>query len=131
MIVLDTSAAIELLLALPLSGRVFDEIDQHQWQIAAPQLLIVEVLQVLRRRVAAGVTPLSHAEQAREVLHELNIRYYDHGLLEQRIWQLRENLSAYDAAFISLAEATGAPLLTSDKGLAKAPGHRANVCLVE
>lgn len=125
MIVLDTSAAIELLLALPLSRKVQDRLQGADWQIAAPQLIVVEVLQILRRRVSAGLTSLNDAEEARQLLQELNIRYFDHSLLADRIWELRENLSAYDAAYVALAEALECELLTSDARLAGAPGNEA------
>ncbi len=131
MIVLDTSAAIELLLALPRSGRVQDELEQVEWQISAPQLLVVEVLQVLRRRVAAGTTTLNEADEARELLEDLNIRYFDHALLANRIWQLRDNLTAYDASYVALAELLKVPLLTSDALLAHAPGKDAHCVLAE
>ncbi|QIK62134.1 type II toxin-antitoxin system VapC family toxin [Leucobacter viscericola] len=130
MIVLDASAAVELLLALPLSRRVQDRLDQGHWQLAAPQLLVVEILQVLRRRVAAGSTSLSDAEEALELLQELGIRYFDHQVLAERVWQLRGNLSAYDASYVALAEALGWQLVTTDARLANAPGHSASVLLV-
>jgi predicted nucleic acid-binding protein len=55
---------------------------------------------------------------------------YQHDLLLPRIWELRHNLTAYDAAYVALAEALGAPLLTRDRRIAAAPGHRARVELV-
>lgn len=130
MIVLDTSAAIELLLALPLSHKVQQQLDRVDWQIIAPQLLVVEVLQVLRRRVSAGHNPLSAADEARSLLGELNIRFFDHELLADRIWELRNTMSAYEASYVALAEVTEFELLTSDARLAKAPGHHARIALV-
>lgn len=131
MIVLDASAAIELLLGLPLARRVREELDQVQWQIAAPQLLQIEVLQVLRRRVAAGYTNLGDANEARLLLRDVNVRYFDHSVLEDRTWALRNNLTAYDASYIALAEILDVPLLTSDARIARAPGHRARCVFVE
>ena len=92
--------------------------------------MTIEVLQVLRRRVAAGFTPLERAEEARELLQDLNIRYFDHSFLTERIWQLRDNLTAYDASYVALAEALEAELLTSDARLASASGHNARVTLI-
>ena len=130
MIVLDSSAAVELLLALPGSPQVQQHLESVDWQIAAPQLLIVEVLQVLRRRVAAGVTSPEDAEEGRRLFSELGIRYFDHELVSDRVWQLRENLTAYDACFVALAELVDAELLTADARLANAPGHAARMRLV-
>lgn len=128
MIVLDASAAIELLLALPLSKQVQDVVAAHDWQLAAPQLLEIEVLQVLRRRVASGRNLPAEAAEALDLLRDLNIRYFDHKVISGRIWELRENLTAYDAAYIALAELLEAPLLTTDIRLVNAPGHSAR-CL--
>jgi predicted nucleic acid-binding protein len=130
-IVLDTSAAIELLLGLPLSRRVQERVERAEWQIAASQLLEIEILQVLRRRVAAGLTTLEDADEARQLTRDLNVRYFDHAVLAERIWQLRENLTAYDAAYVALAEILEVPLLTSDARLANAPGHDAQCVLIE
>ena len=130
MIVLDTSAAVELLLSLPLSRQVQEQLNRCEWQIIAPQLLTVEVLQVLRRRVAAGYTSLSDADEARLLLGELNIRLYGHELLADRIWELRDNMSAYDASYVALAEASELELLTTDTRLANAPGHNARITLI-
>jgi len=129
-IVLDTSAAVELLLSLPLSRQVQEQLDRCEWQVMAPQLLMVEVLQVLRRRVAAGYTSLSDAEEARSLLGELNIRLYGHEVLAERIWELRDNMSAYDASYVALAEASELELLTTDRRLANAPGHNARITLI-
>lgn len=131
MIVLDTSAAVELLLSLPLSPAVRDHLSEADWQIAAPELLTVEVLQVLRRRVASGAATLEEADVARSILVALNIRYYDHVSVVDRIWDLRDNLTAYDACFVALAELLDAELVTCDPRLARAPGNDARVTLLE
>ena len=131
MIVLDTSALVELLLALPLSRQVEERLDHAQWQAAAPQLQAVDVLQVLRRRVRAGVTTVAEAERARELLRDLGVRQFEHDLLIERIWQLRENLTAYDASYVALAELLSADLVTTDARLAHAPGNDAHVVLLD
>lgn len=130
MIVLDTSAAIELLLALPLAGQVQQHLEAQNWQIAAPQLLSIEILQVLRRRVQAGYNSIEEAEQAISIFSDLGIRLFDHAPLLARIWRLRDTVTAYDAAFVALAEGLDVPLLTADARLAHAPGHGAVVQLV-
>ena len=131
MIVLDTSAAVEALLSLPLSRAVEEQLNRVDWQIIAPQLLIVEALQVLRRRVVAGYTSASDADEARSLLRALNIRLYGHEIFADRIWELRDNMSAYDASYVALAEASELELLTTDKRLANAPGHTARIILID
>jgi len=96
----------------------------------APHLIDVEVAQVLRRYASTGDIQPSRAQQALEDLGDLPIVRYSHQLFLARIWDLRENITAYDAAYIALAEALPAPLATCDRRLANAPGHRAVVELV-
>jgi len=96
----------------------------------APHLLDVEVAHVVRRYAATGELD---AERGREVLADLAdfpLHRYPHDFLLPRIWELRNNLTAYDAVYIALAEALGAPLLTRDRRLAAAPGHRVEVELL-
>lgn len=127
MIVLDSSAAVELILSLPKCRPIEARLHDADWQISAPQLLVVEVLQVLRRRVAADLTSLRQAEEARDLFSALPIYYVDHEISADSIWQLRDNLTAYDASFVVLAERLGAELVTCDEKLAHAPGHSATV----
>ncbi|MGB4778568.1 type II toxin-antitoxin system VapC family toxin [Microbacterium sp.] len=130
MIVLDNSAAVELLLSLPAGADVRGQLDAAQWQIAAPQQLILEVRQVLRRRVAAGLSTIADADEALHLLDVLGVHFFDHESVAERVWQLRENLTAYDAAYVALAEAIGVPLVTTDSRLASAPGNNAEILLV-
>ncbi len=131
MIVLDTSAAIELLLSLPLSRKVQALLEEHDWIVAAPQLLQIEVLQVLRRRVTSGMTSVNDAEDALGLLHDINIQYFDHEVLTGRVWELRSNLTAYDASYVTLTELLDGILVTSDARLAHAPGNNARIILVD
>ena len=84
----------------------------------------------MRRRDVAGHTSLSDANEACALFNELNIRLYGHELFTDRIWQLRDNVSAYDASYIALAEVSEFELLTSDVRLANAPGHEARITLI-
>jgi predicted nucleic acid-binding protein len=68
--------------------------------------------------------------EALEDLADLSVRRYPHDVLLPRVWELRANLTAYDAAYVALAEALGAPLFTRDRRLAGAAGHRARVEVV-
>lgn len=130
MIVLDTSAVIELLLNLPLGVAVRQRLADPDVQLHAPQLLPVEVVQVLRRRVAAGITTTDDASYALDALVDLDISLHDHVLLINRAWELRENITAYDAMYVALAELLDAPLLTADATLARSPGSHAVVELL-
>jgi predicted nucleic acid-binding protein len=126
-IVLDASSAIEWLLQTQTGNLVGRWIFSSRETLHAPHLLDVEVAQVLRRHVAAGAIAVSRAEVALQDLLDLRVHRYSHGLLLRRVWELRDNLTAYDALYVALAEALDATLLTCDGKLALAPGHHAHV----
>jgi len=92
--------------------------------LTAPELLDLEVVSVLRRQVAAGMLSVRRAEQALGDLLSLPVRRVGHGPLLPRCWELRHNITIYDAAYVALAELLGVVLLTSDERLSKAPGTR-------
>lgn len=91
-------------------------------QVAAPDLLRVEVLSVIRRQLRVGTIDGAQADQAVTDLLDLPIAVYPTAPLLSRCWQLRDNLTAYDACYIALAETLGCALLTTDARLARAPG---------
>jgi predicted nucleic acid-binding protein len=124
-IVLDASAALDWLLQTSAGQRIEQRIYAQHESLHAPHLLDLEVAQVLRRLVREGAVSAQRADQAIEDLLDLRIARYPHSVLLPRIWQLRHNLSAYDAAYVVLAEKLGAPLLTRDGRLASASGHAA------
>lgn len=96
----------------------------------APPLIDLEVVQVLRRLVSAGRLEPEQGAAALTVLRTFGLtRYPVHGLTG-RIWGLRDNLTAYDAAYVAVAEALDCPLLTADRKLAGAPGLRCSVMVV-
>lgn len=130
MIVLDASVAVELLLASASGAAVRERLFTNGKPLHAPQLLDVEVLQVLRRSVARGVMTTSRADEALTSLAVWPVTRHGHQPLLRRCWQLRANLSAYDATYVALAEALGATLFTRDARLARAPGIAATVELV-
>jgi len=127
MIVLDASAALEVLLRAAGNRQLVTRTLSSAELLVAPHLLDLEVAHVLRRFVAGGELTAARAEQALADYDDLRIARYPHRPLLPRIWQLRENYTAYDAAYLALAEALGAPLVTCDRRLATAPGHRATV----
>ena len=127
MIVLDASAAIELLLNAPLAPRISGLVFRAGESMHAPHLIDIEVAQVLRRFARLGEIGSQRAEQALEDLADLPLARYPHSILLPAVWALRENATAYDAAYLVLAEALGATLLTCDTALGSIPGHRARV----
>ena len=127
MIVLDASAALDWLLQTAAGQRIEQRIYSHHESLHAPHLLDLEVGQVLRRLVREGAVSAQRAEQAIEDLLDLRIARYPHFVLLHRIWQLRHNLSAYDAAYVALAENLGAGLLTRDARLASVSGLTASI----
>lgn len=127
MIVLDASAAIELLLNAPLASRISGHVFRAGESLHAPHLIDVEVAQVLTRFARLGEIGAHRAEQALDDLADLPLTRYPHSMLLPAVWALRDNATAYDAAYIVLAEALGATLVTCDTALSSIPGHRARV----
>ncbi len=130
MIVLDASAVLELLLNTEGGSQVSDRIADPAESLHAPHLLSVEVAQVLRRYVASRSISAELAVAALDDLAALDIDRYEHEPLLPRVWELRDNATAYDAVYLALAEVLDAPLLTFDARLAAAPGHTASVELL-
>lgn len=126
MIVVDTSAVIGALIGRPeiprLVERLLGDPDLH-----APHLIDVELIHALRRLVMTGHLGEDRADDARRDFADLAILRYPHVALAGRMWELRDNVSAYDAAFLALAERLDVPLVTCDGRLARASGHRARV----
>ncbi len=131
MIVLDASAAVELLLRMPSGDRVMVHLLEGEATLHAPELHDIGVLHVLRRAIARGVMTARRAEQSIALLASLPCRRHGHSALRARCWQLRANLSAYDAVYVALAEALDGTLLTCDRHLANARTHAARSPAVE
>jgi predicted nucleic acid-binding protein len=127
MIVLDASAAVDWLLQTSAGQSIEKRIYSRNETLHAPHLLDLEVTQVLRRLALQGVVSVRRADEAVRDLIDLRITRYPHFVLLPRIWRLRHNFSAYDAAYIVLAEKLGAALVTRDARLTFASGHAAPV----
>ncbi|HEX5321297.1 MAG TPA: type II toxin-antitoxin system VapC family toxin [Stellaceae bacterium] len=130
MSVVDASALLEVLLRTPAAEAVEDRLFAPRQTLHAPHLIDVEAAQVIRRYAANGDIDAERGRAALVDLADFPLRRYPHDLLLPRIWELRNNVTAYDAAYVALAEALDAPLLTRDRRLAAASGHRAQIELV-
>lgn len=131
MIVVDASALIEFLLQSSIGARVEARLlrDDDEWH--APHLIDVEVTQGLRRLVRAGELSTGRAAEAIADLADFDIHRHAHLDLLTRVWKLRDNVTAYDAVYVALAESLDASVVTCDAPLAKAPGLKARIELVE
>jgi predicted nucleic acid-binding protein len=128
-IVLDASVVVEVLLGTPAVGSIAAYLLRDTpWH--APAVVDLEVANAVRRLCAIRQTTDARGESAIEDLGDLPVRRYPHALLVARIWQLRANLTAYDAAYVALAETLRVPLVTRDRRLARARGHQAKIELV-
>ncbi|MDQ3387024.1 MAG: type II toxin-antitoxin system VapC family toxin [Actinomycetota bacterium] len=129
MIVLDASAAVAVLLNIGPAGireRLEDEDDGPH----VPHIFEIEVLNALRHHARRGLSTERNAKLLEDLM-TMNLTRYPHSALLPRIWELRENVTAYAAAYITLAETLNAPLITTDAKLARASGIRAEIELYE
>jgi predicted nucleic acid-binding protein len=126
-IVLDASAALEWLLQTRPGELIEERIYAQNESLHAPHLLDLEVVQAMRRLTRAEILSTSRAEEAISDLLDARITRYPHFAFLPGIWRHRNNLSAYDASYVALAERLGAVLITHDRRLAAASGHRARI----
>lgn len=129
MIVLDASAAIDLLLR---DEATFDWLEQRvagEGLVAAPHLLDTEIVHVLRKHVLGGRLEERRAAEALDDLDDLPLDRYPAQPLLGRIWELRHNLSGYDATYVALAEALDVPLVTTERRLLELPPSASGVAI--
>lgn len=125
MIVVDASAALAAVLNAGPARRALGDAQLH-----APHLIDAEVASGLRRRVAAGQIAPVAGWSALDTFRRLGMTRYPLRSLLDRVWELRENVSAYDATYVALAELLDCDLLTADGRLGRAPGIRCSVTVV-
>ena len=127
MIVLDAAAAVHYLLRRE-PGRIWlaDRVESSH-VLHAPHLIDFETASALRRLVLGGELAAQRGLLALSQIDELRLVRYPAARLRQRIWALRSNLTAYDAAYVALAELLGVPLVTTDVRLARSTGHTAEI----
>jgi predicted nucleic acid-binding protein len=130
LIVLDASAILELLLGTSRGRTVASRIADPALGLHVPHLADVEVAQALRRYEREGELDAREAATAMATLGELDLERHSHEPLSRRVWALRDNLSAYDAVYVALAEALDARLLTCDARLAGSPGQSRRIEVV-
>lgn len=127
MIVVDASTLLETLLRTPAAEAIEERLFGAGKTLHAPHLIDLEVAQVIRRYAIAGEIDDERGRAALADLDDFPLYRYRHGFLLPRVWELRLNLTAYDATYVALAEALDAPLLTCDRRIAGAAGHQARV----
>jgi predicted nucleic acid-binding protein len=119
-IVVDASVVLEALLRQAKSEAVRERLLARRQMLHAPHLLDIEVAHVIRRYAAIGDMEGERGRAALAILADLPLRRYPHDFLLQRVWELRNNFTAYDAVYVALAELLDVPLLTRDQRLAGA-----------
>lgn len=130
MIVVDASLMLDIGLATPDAQNLKQRVDEVGAPIGAPDILVLEVLQTLRRLLYTSVIDLPAAERALRILRHFDVNYFAHAPLTDRIWELRNNLTAYDAAYFALAEQLGAELWTRDLKFTGLSNHDAVIRLL-
>jgi predicted nucleic acid-binding protein len=125
----DASAILEILLQTSAARRVSRAVFAAGQTLHAPHLIDLEIAQVLRRYVRSASISADRGAEALSDFLDLPITRYPHFVLLARVWEMRHNLTAYDAAYLVLAEALNAPLITRDRALART-GSRAQVELI-
>ena len=125
-VICDSSAVTALLLDSGPDGQWVSAFVRDA-ALGAPTLLGYETANIIRRHELAGLISPDQAAQAHADLLDLAIEHWPHELLALRAWELRKNLSVYDASYVALAELTGAPLATLDRRIGGAPGLRCTV----
>jgi len=129
-IVVDSSVLIEVLLRTKSASRIEQRVFAPNETLHAPHLIDVEIAHVLRRYCRSGELDFERGREALEDLTDFPLTRYPHHIFLPRIWELRQNMTAYDAAYVALAEVLSAPLLTLDARLASAPGQTALIELL-
>lgn len=127
MLVVDASVIAPAIADAGVDGETFRARLRGE-TIAGPDLLRIEVLSVMRRQASAGSLTVAQANAAIQDLMDIPVSVYPSAALLRRMWALRNDVTAYDACYVALAEALDCPLLTADAHLAKAPRAR---CAIE
>jgi predicted nucleic acid-binding protein len=130
MIVIDSSSAVDTLLGSEFAEDIDAHVRAHDYDLHAPHLIDAEIGQAIRGHSLAGALDGSDAERALIALEQIPIERYAHRPLLMRAFDLRSNVTFYDALYLALAEALEATLLTRDAELAKVALGTVDVALV-
>lgn len=128
--VIDASAAVELLLGTARGRRLGSRLSAESVEIHVPHLVDLEIAQALRSYVLRGAFNAERGACALRHWRDIQAERYAHHRFLDRIWKLRHNVSAYDAVYVALAEALSTVLLTADRRLAAAPGLEGRIELI-
>jgi predicted nucleic acid-binding protein len=130
LIVLDASAAVELVLRTDRGTRVADRLAADGGPVIAPHLIDPEVMQAVRDLLRLRQIDAGRAQSALAAFVAFPLQRVPHDVLWERMWALRQNLTAYDATYVALAELANSTLVTCDGPLARRPGHSAMIELL-
>lgn len=130
MIVLDASGAVEFLLNTAAGKRLAARLADETEVVHVPHLIDLEITQVLRRYVLLGTLSGRMGALALDRWRSLDVERYPHEPFLGRVWQLRDNVTAYDAVYVALAEALSVVLVTGDRKLIRSPGVNAVIELI-
>lgn len=131
MIVVDASIASEILLGRPGDAAALERLFGTHQDIHAPELFDAEVAHVIRGAWLDQDISDEVGEMAIAFLRAFPVQRHSHELLLERVWELRRNVSAYDATYVALAELLNVPLITRDRRLARSSGHSARIEFIE
>jgi predicted nucleic acid-binding protein len=129
-LVIDASMVVAGLIDSGAGGRWAEALLVSD-SLAAPHMMTAEAANILRRSAAAGAISAEQASLAHADLLDLRVEFFPYAPVSARIWELRENVTCYDAWYVAIAEALGAPLATLDARLANAPGPRCRFMVSE
>jgi len=129
-IVLDASVVLDIVTGVAAGKAIASRIARTGNDFVAPEIVDLEVLQALRRQQRLGLIDDGRAATALQLLDAIPVTRMSHRMLTGRIWQLRDNATAYDAAYVALAEVMSATLWTRDRKFLGIPNHRAQIDLV-
>jgi predicted nucleic acid-binding protein len=124
-IVIDASAVVEMCITTQVGKRLAIEILANKTAMVAPEIMSLEVIQALRKQKNLKLISEVEATEAFDVFCQMPVQFESHTNLLERVWELRTNMTAYDASYVALAEILRAPIWTCDRKYQNTPTHKA------